>query len=280
MARQTGWRGSSARSVLDWPGMRSHYAWRPPHAETTTTGAFQVGVSFTAHTGQERRAGERTVRGDIAPGTAFITGREPISWLGVAEPTEALEIYPDRAQLASGGFDADRPRFQPGAGVHDGVIFAAAALLKRVHVNRAELSDIEASTLSHRLAEHLGQCYAHPAAHPARPRTRPRGTLGPAAVGRVADHVHAHLAGPITLDELAALASLSPYHFARAFKASTGMPPHRFVTAVRLEAAKAALVGTRRPVAEIANAVGFHNLSHFRRLFHRELGLRPAQLRR
>jgi AraC family transcriptional regulator len=98
-------------------------------------------------------------------------------------------------------------------------------------------------------------------------------------VDRVVQYVHAHLAGPITLDQLAALAPLSPYHFARAFKSTTGMPPHRFVTTTRLETAKVALVTSPRPVTEVAHAVGFGNISHFRRLFHRQFGLRPSQLR-
>jgi AraC family transcriptional regulator len=105
------------------------------------------------------------------------------------------------------------------------------------------------------------------------------GTLGLVTVDRIVQYVHAHLAGPITLDRLAALATLSPYHFARAFKSTTGMPPHRFVTTIRLETAKVTLVSSRRPVTEVAQAVGFGNVSHFRRLFHREFGLRPAQLR-
>jgi AraC family transcriptional regulator len=255
--------------------MRSHYAWLPPHADASTTGAYQVGVSFSAHTGQERRAGGRTVRGDIPPGTAFITGPEAISWLGVAEPTEALEIYPDPGLLAGVGFDTGRPAIEPAAGVRDGVVFAVASLLKRAHVTGVELSDIEASTLSHRLVEHVGHIY------PTGDRTRaaPVGTLGLVTVDRIVQYVHAHLAGPITLDRLAALATLSPYHFARAFKSTTGMPPHRFVTAIRLETAKVTLVSSRRPVTEVAQAVGFGNVSHFRRLFHREFGLRPAQLR-
>jgi len=255
--------------------MRSHYAWLPPHADATTTGAHQVGVSFSAHTGQERRAGGRTVRADIPPGTAFITGPEVITWLGVAEPTEALEIYLDAALLAGVGFDSGRPGIEPAEGVRDGVVFGVASLLKRAHVTGAGLADIEASTLSHRLVEHLGQVYQSGD----RAGTPPTGTLAPATVDRIVQYIHTHLAGPITLDRLAALAALSPYHFARAFKSTTGVPPHRFVTTIRLETAKVTLVSSRRPVTEVAQAVGFGNVSHFRRLLHREFGLRPAQLR-
>ena len=76
--------------------MRSHYAWLPPHADASTTGAHQVGVSFSAHTGQERRAGGRTVRGDIPPGTAFITGPEAIAFVNrLAPEAEKVDHHPD-----------------------------------------------------------------------------------------------------------------------------------------------------------------------------------------
>jgi AraC family transcriptional regulator len=84
----------------------------------------------------------------------------------------------------------------------------------------------------------------------------------------------------ITLDAMAAVAALSPFHFARAFTTTTGMAPHRFVTARRLEAAKSALLTTDASVVQVAHAVGFSNVSHFRRVFRRELGVLPGELRR
>jgi AraC family transcriptional regulator len=108
----------------------------------------------------------------------------------------------------------------------------------------------------------------------------PVGGLDRRVVNRVAEYVDAQLAGPITLDGMAAVAALSPFHFARAFKATTGMAPHRFVTARRLEAAKTALLTTDTSVVRIAHAVGFSNVSHFRRVFRRELGVLPGELRR
>jgi AraC family transcriptional regulator len=78
---------------------------------------------------------------------------------------------------------------------------------------------------------------------------------------------------------LAAVVALSPYHFARAFKASTGMPPHRFVTQRRMDRAMGLLTTTRASVTEIAYAVGFGNVSHFRRLFRRHTGFLPGAVR-
>jgi AraC family transcriptional regulator len=72
---------------------------------------------------------------------------------------------------------------------------------------------------------------------------------------------------------------LSPFHFARAFKASTGLAPHQFVTARRMERAKTLLLESRASVVEVAHAVGLSNVSHFRRMFRAHLGMLPGELR-
>ena len=73
------------------------------------------------------------------------------------------------------------------------------------------------------------------------------------------------------------MAALSPFHFARAFKAATGLTPHEFVTGRRMDRARWLL--RSQPVEAVAAAVGFGNLSHFRRLFRRHHGGPPSGLR-
>src|SRR5207247_1256959 len=70
------------------------------------------------------------------------------------------------------------------------------------------------------------------------PGRGPAVELRPGAVDVVAEYTRAHLADVITLDGLAGAVSLSPYHFARAFRATTGMTPHAFVTEHRLMVAR------------------------------------------
>jgi AraC family transcriptional regulator len=254
--------------------MRSEYAWLPPHAEPTVTGPHQVGVSFSRHSGQEYESAGRAVRADIPAGAVFVTGEDGITWGGVAGTTEALEIYPDPdlvQRVAPGA-----PRIENALGVRDGVVFGIAALVKRAHVVGWGLTDVEASTLAHRLVAHLVGSYGEDL----RAAARPVGVLDRRTVDRVTEYVDADLTATITLDEMAGVAALSPFHFARVFKATTGLAPHRFVTARRLEAAKAALLTSDVSVVRVAHAVGFSNVSHFRRVFRRELGLTPGELRR
>lgn len=265
----------TVRSIIDWPGMRSEYCWLPPQDEPTVTRPHQLGISFSAHRAQEWESGGRAVRADIPAGAAFVTGEEAITWGGVSTPTEALEIYPDPALVrrhAGGAAQVEGAHC-----VRDGVLFGMATLVKRAHVVGGGLTDIEASTLAHRLVAHMLRNHARSAAVP---RARAVGVLDRRTVERVTDYVDADLAGPITLDRMADVAALSPYHFARAFKATTGLAPHRFVTARRLEAAKAALLTSKASVVDVAHSVGFANVSHFRRLFRREFGVAPGELRR
>lgn len=265
--------GRVMKSVIHWPGMRSEYAWLPPHDEPTVTKPHQVGVSFSRHSGQEYESEGRAVRADIPAGAAFVTGEDEITWGGVAGTTEALEIYPDPGLVRR--IAPDAPRIGNALGVRDGVVFGMAALVKRAHVVGAGLTDIEASTLAHRLVAHLVRSYGDGA-----PRGAPPvGGLDRRTVDRVTEYFDADLTATITLDRMADVAALSPFHFARAFKATTGLAPHRFVTTRRLEAAKAALLTSDASVVRVAHAVGYSNVSHFRRVFRREIGVTPGDLR-
>jgi AraC family transcriptional regulator len=94
----------------------------------------------------------------------------------------------------------------------------------------------------------------------------------------VTDYINDHLANDLSLGELAALAHLSPYHFARLFKRTTGQTLHQYVIERRVEAAKRLLLTGHLTVTEVAALVGFHDQSHLYRHFKRLLGVPPSQL--
>lgn len=88
------------------------------------------------------------------------------------------------------------------------------------------------------------------------------------------------VAGEHSVEAMAARASMSPRHFARAFAAETGVTPARYVERVRLEAARRRLEDTSEPVAAIASACGFGTAETMRRVFLRLLEVGPAEYRR
>jgi len=103
----------------------------------------------------------------------------------------------------------------------------------------------------------------------------------PRWLARVLDHVEARLEdGALTLADLAAVAGLSPYHFARAFKAATGTAPHRYIVERRVARAIALMASRDLSLAEIAYAAGFASQAHFSTLFRRVTGRTPGEHRR
>ena len=82
------------------------------------------------------------------------------------------------------------------------------------------------------------------------------------------------------MKQLAAVARLSPYHFARQFKAATGLPPHQYVILRRVERAKQLLqTGGGFSLAEVAARAGFSDQSQFTHHFKRLVGVTPGQFR-
>ena len=99
------------------------------------------------------------------------------------------------------------------------------------------------------------------------------------ALRAVQDHVDRHLDAPIPMARLAAVAGLSPYHFARCFRAATGRSPCQYVATRRVEEARRLLLCTDWPVARVALAVGYESPSHFSGLFKRHVGQTPGAFR-
>lgn len=95
-------------------------------------------------------------------------------------------------------------------------------------------------------------------------------------IDRVVDYLQAHYAEAISLAELAGLAEMSAYHLVRCFKKERGLPPHVYLTQVRLQAARR-LLAEGQGLAETATAVGLYDQSALNRHFKRIYGITPGQ---
>jgi AraC family transcriptional regulator len=103
------------------------------------------------------------------------------------------------------------------------------------------------------------------------PRTRLRA---------VVDYIEEHLEAGMTLEQMAEVARVSPFHFARQFKAATGLPPYQYVISRRVDRAKQLMnEGIDLSLAEVAAHVGFSDQSQFSHHLKRVLGVTPGQFR-
>jgi len=174
------------------------------------------------------------------------------------------EIDPAKAQIAYLDALTDPTLFQIGA--------ALQGLLNRP---RQPTDSLFVDGMQVALAAHLLGKYAIDRWHP--PARTP--SLDPCRLKRVLDYIEVRLGADIRLQDLAAEACLSPFHFARLFRDATGLSPHRYVTHLRVQRAQEALALARCSLVEIALSAGFGSQANFTRAFRNATGLTPGQYR-
>lgn len=99
------------------------------------------------------------------------------------------------------------------------------------------------------------------------------------AVERVITDARERLCEPISLQDMSRVAYVSPFHFNRVFHQITGLPPNKFISAMRLGEAKRLLLNTNLSITDICFEVGYNSLSTFTRRFTQRVGLGPREFR-
>ncbi len=164
-------------------------------------------------------------------------------------------------------------RFQ----VRDPVVERLGLALRAEVSAVAPLPSLYGESLGVALAVHLLE---HHSAFPLAADRCPGGLSVP-RLRRAMEFIHANLATTFSLADLAASVEVSPYHFARLFKQSTGLAPHQCVVKLRVERAEGLLLAADRlALVEIAGEVGFADQAHFTRHFKRLVGVTPGQYSR
>jgi AraC family transcriptional regulator len=132
---------------------------------------------------------------------------------------------------------------------------------------------VAAEGLARAIAVHLLRDFVHiRAAKPVEPTP-------PVAVLKVVELMRQRLADPLALEEMASVAGVSPFHFARQFKTATGHPPHDYLVRLRVDRAQELIRQHHREwtLAAVANECGFADQSHMARHFKRVLGVSPGE---
>ena len=177
---------------------------------------------------------------------------------------EAFDLDPDHVELPT-VYDLSHPQLQSAILAIDAELTSGGAGGRLL-----------AESLGHVLAVHL----IRHATGNQQAAGQPRGGLPRRRLRAALDYIEAHLDAELALDDLAAVSHLSPYHFARLFKISTGLPPHQYVIARRIERAKQLLRdGNDLSLAQIAARAGFWDQGHFTRHFKRLVGVTPKHFR-
>lgn len=113
-----------------------------------------------------------------------------------------------------------------------------------------------------------------------KPATIRGGGLSIKSWNRVHEYIHENVGDKLTLEKLAEVAFLSPSHFLRAFKETTGQTPHQYVLKTRLAAARGWMLKTDMPFEAIAKISGFASGSHMSISIKKMWGMTPSQLRK
>lgn len=178
------------------------------------------------------------------------------------------------ARTIAESFDRDpaRVELQEEVGAYDPLIGQLLAAL----VNASASEDVDMMQQESALEGVLFRLFARQSAAPSADE---RMLITAASVRRVCDYIAAHLHNPVTLDELAQVAGYSRFHFARGFRAATGMPPYAYLLRQRIALACELLANRDLPISGIAAATGFATHAQFSSRFRQVTGLAPSAYR-
>lgn len=269
--------------AADWRSLRVEHRQVAPGLQTELTLECTEVVVVLAGRSAVRRTGDGEMQQAMAqPGVCWIcpAGTHE-SGVELAAPIECLHLFLpptliEHSALADYDLDPARARLAYAGGFSDPMVvqFGSAfrGLLGRLPqpTDRLFADGMQAALAAHLLGTYAVDRWQSPGRTP---------SLDPKRLKRVLDFIEARLADDISLDDLAAEACLSPFHFSRLFRDATGLSPHRYLTDRRVQAAREKLAVGRSSLVEVALDTGFGSQANFIRVFRRATGLTPGQFR-
>jgi AraC family transcriptional regulator len=272
---------------LQWPGLYVR-RYRFPRVvdrflvPATPEPLISCGLAGTAEF-RERELGEIWVTRQIGPGDIFVTRSKTPYEVRFSSPVgEELEII--QVHVAVDHWLASLEAVYPSKGEEVEVIdffgrdealaylcFACAEMLSARTFGKSK----RVADLAQLIASFLAEKYTDVASE----KPDFRGGLPIRQVLKVEDYVHERFAEDISVEALAELVELSPFHFSRVFKQATGMSPLQFVTRERITRAQQLIRESSRSLIEIALEVGYTSPSYFTKVFRRVTGVTPTEFR-
>jgi AraC family transcriptional regulator len=225
--------------------------------------------------------GRCVVKTDIRAGTTYLYDLKRDPRYVIDKPFHSLFFYLPRSALDDVARQASAQRigelaYQPGTGHDDGVVRHLGASLLEALRRPDETNQLFVDHMMLALTAHVAQTYGglRPTAEPS------RSGLAQWQANRACERLETDLGGKLSLQQIAAEFDLSVSHFSRAFRISTGLPPHQWLLRQRVKAAMQLMTVRGLPLSEIAISAGFANQSHFTKVFSAQVGASPAAWRR
>src|SRR5262245_13801599 len=267
-----------------WVGLEAlRYRYQPPN-EALQPPLTHHSLLLFLRTPKEFEARYEGVRRVVPPpaGSVLMVPAGTPAWWRWGSHSDSLHVFLDpglvaRVAAEAFGLDPARVSLPPLDGLDLPQLRAAMLAVNDELTAGAAGGRLAAESLANLLAVHL----IRNASAPRPPARRTYDALPPAKLGAVVEYIEGHLDGGLTLEQMAAAAHLSPFHFVRRFKATTGLPPYQYVIMRRVERAQQLLQqGRDRSLAEIARCTGFSDQSQFSHHFKRAVGVTPGQFRK
>ncbi len=221
--------------------------------------------------------------GLVKKGTTFISGPTNLPCNSIFyQEFSFLQIYLERS-LINEALEYMDGRPPAGDVVLFGPRFVTDATIEHLIMALARLDDMDRSVVP-MFMESIGfGLAARLLAHRADGRSMPvpKRAMGLAKwrLDRTTEYIEAHIAEPIRLGDLSAVAGLSRMHFAAQFREATGFTPHTYILLRRIELAKDLLRNRSLSIVDVALATGFSTQAHFSAVFRRFGGVTPRQWR-
>ena len=268
---------SNLKASWDYIGVE--YSQMPPGTSDVVISKQLVSVAFAPQEQTTWRVyGGSSRTTPLPPGSVFLYSSREFVWSRWNQPTECVHMTLDPNLISRVALDcslSSNIEIEYRAIFADPTILHLAQLFKSESLNGGIAGKLYTESLANVLAFHLLRNYSGSLVKPALPDE----PLDALKLNQLKEFIEEHLSEDLSIANMASVVHTSPFHFARAFKAATGQPPHRYVIHRRMERAKILLSVTRLPVAEVANRVGFSNQSHFSAQFRRATGTTPKGYR-
>lgn len=225
--------------------------------------------------------GKCVMTADVRAGTTYLYDLKIDPRYVIDKPFHSLYFYIPRSALDSIAEQSHSPRIgeldcRLGIGHDDAIVRQIGASLQDGLRRQDETNQLFVDHMMLALTAHVAQTYGGMR----RIAETNRGGLAPWQVKRACEKLESDLGGKFTLEQIAGEFDLSVSHFARAFRASTGQPPHQWLLQQRVRTAQQLMSVRDLSLSEIAISAGFANQSHFTRVFSSVVGVSPGAWRR